>query len=139
MTDRLTPLAKNLRKGATHAERLVWKHLRAKHFKGFKLKRQQPIGKYIVDFVCFERKLIIELDGGQHTMLSEKQKDIARDKWFEAQGYKILRFWDNEVLLNARGVLEVIGIHCFDHPPLSPLPSREGKSEEVASIGGSGK
>jgi very-short-patch-repair endonuclease len=127
MADRLTPLAKNLRKRATDTERLVWKHLRAKHFGGLKFRRQQPVGKYIVDFVCFEEKIIIELDGGQHSMLSEKHKDTERDKWFEAQGYRVLRFWDNEVLMNTRGVLEVIRTHCFDHPPLSPLPSREGK------------
>jgi very-short-patch-repair endonuclease len=127
MTDRLIPLAKNLRKRATDTERLVWKHLRAKHFKGIKFRRQQPIGKYIVDFICFEKKLIIELDGGQHAMLSEKQKDIERNKWFEAQGYRVLRFWDDEVLMNTQGVLEVIRTYCFSHPPLSPLPSREGK------------
>jgi very-short-patch-repair endonuclease len=127
MADKLSPLAKNLRKRATDTERFMWKHLRAKHLEGLKFRRQQPIGKYIVDFVCFEKKIIIELDGGQHTMLSEKQKDIERDKWFKKQGYKVLRFWDNEVLINIQGVLEVVETHCFNHPPLNPLPSREEK------------
>jgi len=127
MADSLIPFAKNLRKRATDTERIVWKHLKAKHFKGLKFRRQQPIGKYIVDFICFEKKLIIELDGGQHAMLSEKQKDIERNKWLEAQGYRVLRFWDDEVLMNTQGVLEVIRTHCFSHSPLSPLPSREGK------------
>ena len=127
MADRLTPLAKNLRIRATDTERLLWKHLRTKHFEGLKFRRQQPIGKYIVDFVCFEKKIIIELDGGQHAMLSEKQKDIEKDKWFKTQGYRALRFWDNEVLMNTRGVLEVIRTYCFNHPPLNPLPSMEGK------------
>ena len=95
------------------------------------------MGKYIVDFVCFEKKIIIELDGGQHAMLSEKQKDTERDKWFEAQGYKVLRFWDDEVLTNTHEVLEVIRTHCFNHPPLNPLPSREGELiRESASKGG---
>jgi len=76
MAEKLTPFAENLRKRATDTERLIWRHLRAKHFKGLKFRRQQPMGKYIVDFVCFEKKIIIELDGGQHAMQLEKQKDI---------------------------------------------------------------
>jgi very-short-patch-repair endonuclease len=127
MTDRLISLAKDLRKRLTATEQHLWKHLRGKQFEGLKFKRQQPVGKYIVDFMCFEKKIIIELDGGQHMQLLEKQKDGERDAWFEAQGYTILRFWDNEVLMNTRGVLEVISTYCQEHPPLNPLPSREGK------------
>ena len=106
--DKLTFLAKDLRKRSTDTERLLWKHLRAKQFEGLKFKRQQPVGKYIVDFICFEKKVIIELDGGQHLQPSEKQKDRERDAWLEAQGYRVLRFWDNEVMMNTRGVLEMI-------------------------------
>ena len=127
MANPLIPLAKNLRKRATDTEQVLWQHLRAKRFTGLKFKRQQPIGPYIVDFVCFEKKIIIELDGGQHAQPEEMQSDSIRDQWFEAKGFKVLRFWDNEVLTNIRGVLEVIGTHCFNHPPLNPLPSREGK------------
>jgi len=127
MTDKLIPLAKNLRKRTTDTEQILWRHLRAKRFGGFKFRRQQPIGTYIVDFVCFEKKIIVELDGGQHTLPAEMQNDRRREQWFGAQGYKVLRFWDNEVLANTRGVLEVIWTHCSNHPPLNPLPSREGK------------
>ncbi len=126
MADKLTDLAKELRKRSTDTERLLWKHLRTKQFEGLKFKRQQPVGKYIVDFICFEKKIIIELDGGQHTQPSETQKDKERDIWFEAQGYKVLRFWDNEVFMNTRGVLEFIKAYLQEHPPLDPLPSREG-------------
>jgi len=108
MADNLNPLAKKLRKQLTDTERLLWQYLRAKQLEGLKFRRQQPIGNYIVDFVCFEKKVIIELDGGQHTQPEQRQKDIERDKWFEGQGYKLLRFWDNEVLTNTRGVLEEI-------------------------------
>jgi len=108
MADNLNPLAKKLRKQLTDTERLLWQYLRAKQLEGLKFRRQQPIGNYIVDFVCFEKKVIIELDGGQHTQPEQKQKDIERDKWFKEQGYKLLRFWDNEVLTNIRGVLEEI-------------------------------
>jgi very-short-patch-repair endonuclease len=108
MSDNLSPLAKKLRKQFTDTERLLWQYLRAKQLEGLKFRRQQPIGSYIVDFVCFEKKVIIELDGGQHTKPEQRQKDMQRDKWFEGQGYKLLRFWDNEVLTNIRGVLEKI-------------------------------
>jgi very-short-patch-repair endonuclease len=125
VADRLTHFAKNLRKQSTDTERVVWKHLRAKHFKGLMFRRQQPVGKYIVDFVCFEKKIIIELDGGQHAMLSENQKDVERDKWFEAQGYIVLRFWDNEVLMN-RG-------HCFKSPSPQSPPIKGGEDKVWAS------
>lgn len=120
------PLAKSLRKHATDTEQILWRHLRAKHFEGLKFRRQQPIGKYIVDFVCFEKKIVIELDGSQHAKPEKTKNDRIRDHWFEEQGFKVLRFWDNEVLTNMQGVLEIIWMHCMNHPPLNPLPSREG-------------
>ena len=126
MPDRLIPLAKDLRKRTTDTEQLLWQYLRAKHFEGLKFRRQQPIGPYIVDFVCLEKKIIVELDGGQHALPKETQNDIKRDQWLGGQGYRVLRFWDNEVLSNIHGVLEVILANCLSHPPLNPLPSREG-------------
>ncbi|MEK6777082.1 MAG: DUF559 domain-containing protein [bacterium] len=100
MKERLNFFAKSLRRHSTDTEQLLWQCLRAKRFEGFKFRRQQPIGKYIVDFVCFEKKIVIELDGGQHAYSSERQKDHERDTWFKAQGFKVLWFWDNEVLTN---------------------------------------
>jgi very-short-patch-repair endonuclease len=88
--------ARALRKRPTHAENLLWKHIRAKRLKGLKFRRQEPIGKYIVDFVCYERRVIIELDGGQHCI--DKEKDQQRDRWLKSDGFKILRFWNNDVL-----------------------------------------
>jgi len=133
MADKITLLAKDLRKRSTDTERHLWRHLRAKQFEGLKFKRQQPIGKYIVDFICFEKKIIVELDGGQHMQSSARDKDKERDLWCEAQGYVVLRFWDNEVLMNTRGVLEVIKRHCQGHPPLNPLPSRAGRNWDLSS------
>ena len=78
------------------------------------------MGSYIVDFMCPEKRLIIEVDGGQHSVEQE------RDSWLEGHGYKVLRFWNNEVLTNTEGILEVIRYY-LNHPPLYPLPSREGK------------
>ncbi len=83
-----------------------------------KIRRQQPIGRYVVDFVCFEKKVLIELDGGQHSV--ETEKDGERDEWFKSQGFDVLRFWNHEVFTNTQGVLEGIKSHCISHPPLTP-------------------
>jgi len=96
-----------------------------KQMQGLKFRRQQPIDNYIVDFVCFENRIIIEVDGGQHA--AENNKDIKRDTYLQRNGFKVLRFWNNEVLRKIDGVLEVIRENCLSHPPLNPLPSREGK------------
>ena len=125
-TKNFTTIAKELRKRSTDAEKLLWKQLRLRQLEGVKFRRQQPIdNNYIVDFVCFEKRLIIEVDGGQHAV--EQEKDIERDRYLKKHGFKVLRFWNNEVLTNIEGVLEVIRENCLKHPPLNPLPSREGE------------
>ena len=98
--------AKHLRKNSTDAERALWKHLRNKQLLGCKFRRQAPIGHYIVDFVCFSQSLIIEVDGGQHQ--TQANYDAKRDKWLQAQGFTVLRFWDNDALANTDSVLERI-------------------------------
>jgi very-short-patch-repair endonuclease len=112
--DNLTMLAKSLRKKATDVERFLWRHLRGKHIDGMKFSRQQPLGKYIVDLVCWERKLIVEIDGGQHT--DQHDHDAARDAWLRSEGFAVLRFWNHEVLQNIEGVLTAI----LNHPPHTP-------------------
>jgi len=81
----MTKLAKGLRKNSTEAEKIIWQRIRSKQLNGFKFKRQQPIGCYIVDFVCFDKKLIIEIDGGQHAI--EREKDLQRELWLQSEGY----------------------------------------------------
>jgi very-short-patch-repair endonuclease len=88
--------ARALRKNLTDAERLLWKHLRMRQLGSYKFRRQQPIGNYIVDFVCFEKKVIIELDGGQHTQQAEY--DEARSEWLQERGYRVLRYWNHDVM-----------------------------------------
>jgi very-short-patch-repair endonuclease len=102
----LTSLAAKLRKNETLAERKLWSRLHAKQMARAKFRRQQPIGRYIVDFICCEKRLIIELDGGQH--IQQNGKDQVRDKWLMEQGYKVLRFWDNEIFEKFTGVLNCI-------------------------------
>lgn len=107
--------AKDLRQGMTEAERKLWYHLRAGRFSGAKFKRQKPLGPYIVDFVCLRRKLVIEVDGGQHA--ERAKRDRARDRWLEQEGFKVMRFWNDDVLQDTEMVLTVI----LD--ALSPSPS----------------
>ena len=97
-----------LRRGQTDAERALWTRLRNKQPEGIKFRRQQPLGPYIVDFVSFEKRLVLEIDGGQHNEEEMKQRDESRTMCLEANGYQVLRFWDNEVLTNTEGVLEKI-------------------------------
>ena len=106
--------AKELRKNCTDVEKIMWELLRAKRFCDLKFKRQQPIGNYIVDFVCFEKKLIIELDGGQHNENQNKIKDDNRTKYLENLGYKVIRFWNNDVIENLEGCVEYIFNNLID-------------------------
>ena len=125
----LTEAARTLRKESTDAEKLLWKHLRTKQLDGLKFRRQEQIGRFIADFVCYERSLIIEADGGQHAV--EKEKDDERTAWLNSQGFTVLRFWNNEILSNPDGVLEVICNACIPPLPdplaLSPTLSHRGR------------
>jgi very-short-patch-repair endonuclease len=101
---RLTPVSRNLRRRSTDAENRLWHHLRGRHFEGAKFLRQFPIGPHVADFACRSLGLAIELDGGQHS----PEADAPRTQVIEAFGYRVLRFWNNDVLENTEGVLEVI-------------------------------
>jgi very-short-patch-repair endonuclease len=111
VTINLTATAKDLRKKSTEAERLLWHRLRAKQLEGLKFRRQEQIGRFIVDFVCYEKSLIIEAYGGQHAV--EAEKDAERTDWLNSQGFHVLRFWNHEILTNIDGVLAVIQDHCL--------------------------
>jgi len=115
--------AKQLRSTMTDAERRLWYRLRAHRFGGLKFKRQAPIGPYIVDFICFECKLIIELDGGQH---SDNANDSRRDAWLTSEGYRVMRFWNNDVLKRTNAVLELIA-QAVSPPEVTPLPARSAR------------
>jgi len=100
----ISPHAARLRREMTDAERVVWDRLRNRQLEGFKFRRQASIGTFVVDFLCAERSLIVEIDGGQHTA----ERDTARSQYLEAQGYRILRFWNHDVFEALDGVLETI-------------------------------
>lgn len=110
------PQARRLRVDQTEAETRLWSRLRNRAFFGFKFRRQMPVGPFIADFLCAERKLIVELDGGQH---AESARDADRTAWLENEGYRILRFWNNDVLANTEGVLTQL-LEALGAPPHPP-------------------
>jgi len=114
--------ARQLRIKQTDTENLLRSRLRAHRLFGLKFRRQQPISEYVVDFLCPEKKLIVELDGGQHQ--ERAGYDAARDAWLKSEGYTVLRYWNNEVKGNLEGVLEDIGrvAGVFAEAPPSPQP-----------------
>jgi very-short-patch-repair endonuclease len=127
---RATPLgrARGLRQNMTGAEHALWHILRNRRFARTKFRRQAPIGPYIADFVCYGARLVIEADGGQHC---GSRRNEIRDAWFAAQGFRVLRFWNNEILKNPEGVAIIIAAALFGEEPLTrplrrhPLPQGE--------------
>lgn len=114
---------KALRRNATEAEKRLWSILRAHRLEGFKFKRQQPLGPYVVDFCCWSRRLVVEVDGGQH---ADSAADQRRTLWLNGQGWHVIGFWNNEVLGNIEGVRDTI-LSTLDARP--PLPAGEGRGE----------
>jgi len=86
-------LARKLRRSQTDAEKALWARLKNKQLEGVKFRRQQPLGSYVVDFVSFEKKIIVEVDGGQHNGMQARGKDEKRAAWLKERGYQVLRFW----------------------------------------------
>jgi very-short-patch-repair endonuclease len=107
--------ARELRRNMTDAERLLWRALR-RHLLGAHFRRQVPLGPYIVGFACLRHKLVLEIDGGQHL---GSAADSVRDHWLKERGFRVLRFWNHEVMKNERGVLEVIAsqVEEWKRPP----------------------
>lgn len=102
-----------LRRNQTDAERLLWRHLRAHRCLGFQFRRQHPIHRYIVDFVCMERRLIVELDGGQHA--ERQSQDEARTRHLARLGFRVIRFWNDDMLRTPENVLASI-VRCLGEP-----------------------
>ena len=101
--------ARKLRHESTDAERALWRLLRRRQLAGYKFRRQVPAGPYIVDFMCYSPRLVIELDGGQHQ--AQSAYDAARTRWLEARGFRVIRFWNNQVLQESEAVAQAILNH----------------------------
>ncbi|WP_291687579.1 DUF559 domain-containing protein [Bradyrhizobium sp.] len=126
--DHRVPRARALRRDATEAEKKLWQHLRQPQFKEHHFRRQATIGPYFADFATHQAKLVIEVDGGQH---SGSAFDEVRTRYLEANGYRVLRFWNNDVLANMSGVLSAIDTAIrADRPPTpDPSPPQAGGGE----------
>ena len=122
--------AKTLRREMTEAEQRLWNALRAHRLEGLSFRRQVPFGAFIADFVCHERRIVIEVDGGQH---ADSKRDLWRDRRFNAKGYRVLRFWNTDVLQNLSGVLQTIVEATRDHTPLPSPPPQGGRERGNAS------
>jgi very-short-patch-repair endonuclease len=115
--------ARQLRKRPTDAGLKLWSTLRQKQLNGFKFRRQVPIGDFVADLACMSERLVIEVDGGQHD--ADCKKDDTRTAWLESRGYRVIRFWNNDVLANLDGVVRTILIALDDHAPPQPPPQGE--------------
>jgi very-short-patch-repair endonuclease len=129
----MTPKARQLRQTPTEAEKLLWKALRRNQLGGVSFRRQHPIGRYVLDFYCPSAGLAIEVDGGQHAAGQQKEIDVRRDQWLAANGVRMLRFWNNEVLSNLQGVLQTIVLD------LEKTPSRREDRADLPLSGGGEK
>ena len=130
--------ARALREAPTDAESLLWYHLRDRRLADHKFRRQRPIGPYFADFACVEAKLIVELDGGQH--VEAAGYDENRTRFIEAQGYRVLRFWNNEVLTQTDAVRErILQALQEDSPHPSPLPRAGEGARQQSTIVASGE
>jgi very-short-patch-repair endonuclease len=120
-----TRRSRELRNNATPAERRLWQHIRNRQLSGTRFNRQVPIGPFICDFAARTRKVIIELDGGQHA--ERIVEDERRTRFLASRGYRVLRFWNNDVLENVEGVLTTIQAALNDRASPGPSRMREGK------------
>ena len=121
--DQRVPRARRLRRDMTDAERKLWRRLRDVPTDGSHFRRQATIGPYFVDFACHGKQLAIELDGGQHGEAAQLARDAKRDEYLRANGYRVLRFWNNDVMANIDGVLEMIAEAMSAAAPPTPDPS----------------
>jgi very-short-patch-repair endonuclease len=131
--------ARTMRGAPTDSELRLWRLLRDRRLNGFKFRRQVQVGPYIVDFLCVGAKLIVEADGSQH---AENRHDKARDAYLEGQGWKVLRFWNNEVVQNREGVLETIFVHAAkpsSGPSRHLLPEGDGALNSAGAPSPSGR
>ena len=129
--------AKHLRRAMTRAEILLWRYLKAHHLDGISFRRQAPMGRYVVDFICHTAQLIVELDGETHDFDARQQHDAARDAWLASRGYMILRFTNDQVFSSLEGVLIVIretaAARVRGTPPSLSLPRKGGGNPKTTA------
>ena len=124
--------ARSLRRDSTNTERIIWNAVRAHRLNGASFRRQTPVGPFIVDFLCHDAKLIIEIDGGQHFEPEHQRRDTRRDSYLASKGYRVIRFSNHDVMTNRQAVFESIAGELTASP--SPtLPRKRGRGRQTAS------
>jgi very-short-patch-repair endonuclease len=123
--------ARRLRANSTAAENLMWRQLRSLETKGTHFRRQVPIGPYVADFACMASRLVIELDGSQHGEEPNRSRDEKRTRWLKAEGYRVVRFWNNDVTENPAGVLEVIYAALYGDAAAEPRLLKHRRSRAI--------
>jgi very-short-patch-repair endonuclease len=130
--------AKHLRRAMTRAEILLWRYLKAHHLDGLAFRRQAPMGRYVVDFVCHAARIVVELDGETHDFDAPQRNDAVRDTWLASRGYVVLRFTNEQVLSSLEGVLTVIrktaGTRTRSTPPSLSLPRMGGGNPQTTAV-----
>src|SRR4051794_25799594 len=117
ISDKMRQYSRDLRRNQTDIERILWRYLTARQVNGWRFRRQHPIDPYIADFACVEAMLIVEADGGQH---AESDHDLVRDAFLREAGWRVLRFWNTDVLQNMEGVFDTIAAELGPHPKHRP-------------------
>ncbi len=133
-SDPRTPRARKLRREATPAERRLWTQLRQLEINNVHFRRQAPIGPYFADFACHRTSIVIEIDGAQHGIDDERLRDEKRTRFLETSGYRVLRFWNHEVLRNLESVVDTICAALYqtlEPPPLTPPRRKRGEGNEA--------
>jgi very-short-patch-repair endonuclease len=137
VSERQRKRAKQLRQTMTRAETLLWRYLKANRIDGLGFRRQVPIRNYIADFVCLSAKLVVELDGESHDFEERRNADRRRDAFFLSEGFQVLRFTNERVMLNLEGVVELIRqaatARASGPRPSPPLPHKGGGSRDTAA------
>jgi very-short-patch-repair endonuclease len=130
--------SRTLRTSATDAERKLWHHLRANQLNGARFRRQHPVGIYVLDFACVQQRLAVELDGGQHA--DDVVRDATKTAFLETQGWRVLRFWNNDVMGNIEGVLTLIAeaLLASSRPPPHPSPCQGEGAKNMSPCQGEG-
>jgi very-short-patch-repair endonuclease len=123
--------ARRLRANGTRAEALLWRELRRLEIKGTHFRRQVPIGPYVADFACLASHLVIELDGSQHGDEPNKSRDVKRTHWLEFEGYRVVRFWNNDITQNLAGVLDAIYSALYGAPNAEPKVLKHRRTREI--------
>ena len=114
--------ARRLRANATNAETMLWRHLKKFETEGTHFRRQVPLGPYVADFACMAARLVIEIDGSQHGDEPNRTRDEARTCWLESEGYRVIRFWNNDIVQNPEGLLDVIYAALYGSRDTDPRP-----------------